>query len=435
MTFATDPIYAALRELRGERGRDAIARAWRGWLGVDVAVDTAEQWIAYRPRRRGRVVLDVQITIAGGQRADHQILFVVDPPNAESRPLGTGHRRPGVLPPFRVDPWNATAWVIPHVPQPAHLAELLEEEVLADLLGTAPDEIHGTELIRYVPMRRSLIRTSARNRIHLVKTYARGAKLGRALDGFRAARGLPFAVPRITAVDTERSTFAMTEVDGEELSSLLADPTHGPMALRVTGEAMALLHGSGITPRGVRNARAEIDDLEDLLAADLAALEPRLADQIRALTGRLEAELPNLEPTNHVPIHGKFMGDQVLVDTTTRQAAIVDWDDATCGDPHFDLGRLLAHLRFLGEERGGAVDIEPLLDGYRAAGGTIDFDRLRWHLAAGYLLRGKISLLRTLAPDWLDRLRSMADEVEAMLDGTADIVATDGSVQARAKHR
>ena len=430
MSFATDPVYLALNELRGERGRDAIAHAWRGWLEVDVAVDTTERWTAYRPRRRGHVVLDAQITMPEGQRTDQQILFVVDPPDSDGRPLGADRQHVGVLPPFRVHPWNATAWVIPHVPEPMRLAELLEDEVLADLLGTAPDEIHGTELIRYVPMRRSLIRTSARNRIHLVKNYGRGANLGRALDGLRAACGLPFAVPRITAVDAGRSTFAMSEVDGVELSSLFADPTHGPLALRATGEAMALLHGSDIELPGVRQARAEIDDLEDLLVADLAQLEPRLADQVQAITGRLGAELSNLAPTNHVPIHGKFMGDQVLVDTTTRQAGIVDWDDATCGDPHFDLGRLLAHLRFLGEERGDAVDVAPLLDGYRAAGGAIDLDRLRWHLAAGYLLRGKISLLRTLAPDWLERFRSLADHVEGMLDGAVDVVATEVSAPA-----
>ncbi|MCP4086736.1 MAG: phosphotransferase, partial [Actinomycetia bacterium] len=102
--------------------------------------------------------------------------------------------------------------------------------------------------------------------------------------------------------------------------------------------------------------------------------------------------------------------------SSTGLISMVDWDDATQGDPHFDLGRLIAHLVFLADELELEVELGSLLNGYCQGQGEICPARLRWHIAAAMLMRGRISLLRPLADNWHARLVKLVGVVESLLE-------------------
>lgn len=416
MSCVTDPIHAALTELRSERGRIAIADAWAQWAGTEVEVETSVAWTTYRPHRQGRMVLDVTITTDDGEVQDRQIMFVVDPPGTELRPLDPIDLPEDVLPPMRITPWNATGWIVPHVPQPAALADLLRPETLADVIECPVETIGEPELVRLVPMRRSLVRTRLGETTAFVKSYAKHSSFRRSLVGLRAASELPVSVPELLAVAPDRSTFVMSGLPGVELSSMITRGNELAEALHATGRALAAVHTAEWGLAGFRSGAAETDDIADLLVADLDAIEPRLADRIATLADRLTRAFAMLETVAATPVHGKCFGDQILYDRSTGGISIVDWDDAVLGDPHFDVGRLIAHLGFLARELDHAVELSPLLAGYRENQGSICPTRLHWHVVAATLLRGKISLLRPLADEWYARLTRLVDLVEQLLE-------------------
>jgi hypothetical protein len=125
------------------------------------------------------------------------------------------------------------------------------------------------------------------------------------------------------------------------------------------------------------------------------------------------------------PIHGNLFGDQILHDETAapgRRVGFVDWDAWCHGDPHFDLGRLIAHATYAARlsrrpDEGLRSAAESLLDGYRqvAGAGAIDGARLAWQTAAALLLRAKISSLRKLAPGWPRHVALMVAEAERVV--------------------
>ena len=440
MSYVTDPVHAALIELRSDRGRMAIAEAWTQWAGTEVEVETSVAWTTYRPHHKGRIVLDLTITAADGEAEHRQMMFVVDPPGTDPPPPEASDLPEDVLPPLRITPWNVTGWTVPHVPRPAGLADLMRPETLADVVGCPVESVGEPELVRLVPMRRSLIRCRIGEETVFVKSYAKPSSFQRSLVGLRAATDLPVAVPELLAVDPERSTFVMGGLPGIELSSMIDSGDDLDEALRATGTALAAVHQAEAGLTGSRSGAAETNDITQLLVADLAAIEPRLAGRIESLADRLTQECATLEPITTTPVHGKCFGDQILFDPPTGAISIVDWDDATQGDPHFDLGRLIAHLGFLTGDVDQPVQLDPLLDGYRESQGRICPTRLHWHVAAATLLRGKISLLRPLADEWHARLARLVDVVDELLEPGAParhdvgallaaVTATKGSVR------
>jgi aminoglycoside phosphotransferase (APT) family kinase protein len=152
-----------------------------------------------------------------------------------------------------------------------------------------------------------------------------------------------------------------------------------------------------------------------------------LAGRIGALVDRLGAAMPAGEE-GFAPIHGNLFGDQILHDPAAergRRVGFVDWDAWCHGDPHFDLGRLMAHAVYagrLGGRSGGSVAAATgaVLAGYRQASGwdAVDRARLAWHMAAALLLRAKISSLRKLAPGWPRHVALMVEEAEHVIEGS-----------------
>ncbi|MCP4086733.1 MAG: aminoglycoside phosphotransferase family protein, partial [Actinomycetia bacterium] len=241
------------------------------------------------------------------------------------------------------------------------MVDLMRPETVAGLLGCPVDLIGELELIRLVPMRRSLIRTRVGQDTVFIKSYAKCSSFESGVAGLRAAATLPVSVPELLAVDGARSTFVMSGLPGVELSTLIDNQDEFDAALYATGLALAAVHNSEMRAGGNRLDTAETDDIVRLFVADLASIDPRLAGRIESLAMCLARQSQDLEPIAPRPLHGECFGDQILWDSSTGLISMVDWDDATQGDPHFDLGRLIAHLVFLADELELEVELGSLL--------------------------------------------------------------------------
>jgi aminoglycoside phosphotransferase (APT) family kinase protein len=153
---------------------------------------------------------------------------------------------------------------------------------------------------------------------------------------------------------------------------------------------------------------------------DVETALPMLGEPLRVLIGRIEALHRHLPAGAETPVHGNLFGDQILI--TAYRVGFVDWDDLCRGDPLFDLGRLIAHLIYLADERGlDTAYMAPRLAALvRGCAGAMTskamWTRLRWQIAVALLMRAKISALRPLGPDWVERIAAMAHEAGRVLD-------------------
>lgn len=214
----------------------------------------------------------------------------------------------------------------------------------------------------------------------------------------------------------------MTEVPGRPFTRLFAAGRREPFA--ELGRALAELHAVPTVPWRSWSFAGEHESLARHLEGAKRAC-PNLAGRIAALVDRLGASTPEGRD-GFAPIHGNLFGDQILRDGRARpgrRIGIVDWDAWCHGDPHYDLGRLLAHLVYVARLRDLAPDrvagaTRAFLDGYRAVAGrgAVDRERLTWQLATALLLRAKISSLRKLVPGWPGHLAQMVTEAELVLD-------------------
>lgn len=423
MSYVDDPVYWALRQLRSKRATEAIADAWACWSGSRPASVAARPvWTSYRPFRKARVVLQVTVTLTDGTLRDIRIIFSARASESAFRKElaenPSTYRPADILPSFAIRSWRTTAWVLPHVPRPAALAQLTKPECIASLLpsGNAVN-VEDVELRRYVPMRRSLLRFSADGKQYFVKTFDKAEHYRQSAAAFDFVADLPIRVPRLIALAPKMHTLLMDSLPGAPLSEYLLTGPLEPLA--DTGAALASIHLRSPVPGNLRLSGTELEDIEQLLLADLTLARPRLADRVGDLVRTLTDRLKELGEPDPVAVHGSLFGDQVLFDPAEeRSVAFVDWDDLAGGDAHFDLGRLIAHILFESRMTPGSdlgTRAEVLVDSYRNAGGDVDPERLRWHVAAALLLRAKISLLRTLAPGWESSLGSVIDLAQTVL--------------------
>lgn len=423
MSYVNDPVYWALRQLRGKRANEAIADAWTRWSGSRPVVVTAKPvWTSYRPFRKARVVLQTKIVPTDGIAREMSILFSARASDSafknELANTPALDRPRGVLPPFAIEPWRTAAWVLPHAPRPAALAQLMRKETIESMLpGAEPAPVESIEVQRYVPMRRALLRFFAGGKQYFAKTFDKAENYRQSAAALEYVADLPIRVPRVVALAPKMNALLMDSLPGSPLSDyLLAGPLR-PLA--DAGSVLASFHQRSPVPDNLRSSGAELEDIEQLLLADLALARPRLAERVGNLLHTLATRLNELGEADPVAIHGSLFGDQILFDPAEKHSiSIVDWDDLAGGDAHFDLGRLIAHLLFessMAAESNPGIRAEAFINGYRNAGGTVDTERLRWHVAAALLLRAKISLLRTLTPGWESAFDAIIDRVESML--------------------
>jgi aminoglycoside phosphotransferase (APT) family kinase protein len=163
--------------------------------------------------------------------------------------------------------------------------------------------------------------------LRLPRPWAGHARVDREAAAMRAAAASGVDVPKVhgtTTVDG-RAGLIMDRVDGPDLITLMGQrPWTVPRAARIVGRAQARMH-EVVAPtdlpvlRGL--VRAKIEGAADLPAA-LAEFALETLDAL---------------PDGDRLCHGDFHPGNVLMGT--RGPAVIDWTDATRGDPAGDLAR------------------------------------------------------------------------------------------------
>jgi aminoglycoside phosphotransferase (APT) family kinase protein len=465
MDYRHDPVHRTVMWLRDGRSpapptgfAAAFAAAWAEWARLcprDVAVRIG--LTNYKPFERARVMADV--TLVPGRPGSSPVtlnlfLHVFAEPGAARREFEAHAGRGGTLggygpPVLLLEDWNLVAWTLPNAPNLRELHELLDpagfRRMLAcrapGLLPAAGDaDARGPTLVRYVPLKRALLvwDGAADGRRRYVKLIDGPAAAAAALNlreihAWAAHGALGFAVPRPERYSPELRTMVMSEVPGRRFTAVMAACRPGPFA--EVGRALAGLHRLPTRPITVWSPERELADLRRHMAGVRRAL-PGFGGRLDAVLDRL-ARPPALPERARVPIHGNLFGDQILYDGRApagQRVGIVDWDAWACGNAHFDLGRLVAHVLYVARigglpEAAVAGCVRALLRAYGEAGGVaVQRDTLHWHIAAALLLRAKISSLRPLRRGWPRHFDLMIAEAARVLDG-------DGAAAAVAPER
>lgn len=464
MTYRQDAVFQTVQWLRSgnqpETFVGAFVDAWSRWARVRPGeVKVRLGLINYKPFERARVMADV--TFVPGRRGSMPVtlnlfLHIFADADMMRREFEAAAAEKLVCcygpPVFRLDSRNLVAWTLPNAPNLAELKELLDPEGFRRLLCRSSElafegpSTKGPTLVRYVPLKRAILTWNgpASGKRYYVKLIdgpaAATAVLNlRELDARARHRELSFAVPRPVYYNPDLHTIIMSEVTGQQFSGLMSEGVSE--AFGDVGDALASLHRLKTSPPGSWTPERELRDLRRHMDGVKCAL-PNLASRIDSLLARLERP-PVFPASSYTPIHGNLFGDQILYDHAAKdqRVGIVDWDAWALGDPHFDLGRLIAHFTYIARiaNLSGtkvAACIHALLRSYENAGGIgIDRINLEWQVAVSVLVRAKISSLRKLRPGWPRHIELMVTEAERILGGDGIASCETSYVPRRASGR
>lgn len=248
---------------------------------------------------------------------------------------------------------------------------------MRELERARPGQLTGARLVRHNPGRRLVLAEADGGAI--VKVVARTPER---LEPAALAALLSDAAVPVLPVErlTDRAWRTPFWGDGD----LAAAPS--PDAAFRAGAALAALHRVPV-PAAARPMPAPREAAA--AAAAIAAVLPELASRAAALAERHPAGGP--ERT----VHGDFSADQVLVGAD-GEVRLIDLDRLGAGDPMRDLAGFAVEERL---RPGARPLVTELIEGYRAAGGELDVDRLRAWVPLCALGRA-IEPFRRCDPDW-----------------------------------
>jgi hypothetical protein len=439
MSYHHDPVFQTVQQIRTPGAvAEILATAWRQWCGTAAqAVRVTPGALNYKPFQRARLLAEAIIVPAGNAPAVALPLFlhVFADANTASAEAARGLAQVGLseeIPPLiHVPQWRTVIWLLPHAPNLPELGYLLQAERFChDLLpstavSTGRPYYPAPKLVRYVPLKRAILTwddpyAQRRYFVKLINSYeaARVAQNFMQMHTVYNRGELGFAVPQCITYHPAYHTLVMTEVAGSSFTGVMCHAL--PRSFVPIGRMLAQLHGSSASPEMVWAPARELTILKQALTDFTRAL-PHHTAALNCLMARLEAVSQTLPFVTNRPIHGNLFGDQILV--CGGAFGMVDWDTLMWGDPLYDVGRLLAHLIYLGGREGIApatisACANALIESYVAeTGQSINRHCLAWHVATQILLRGKTSSFRQLAMAWETHVAFVVAEATHILDG------------------
>ena len=318
-----------------------------------------------------------------------------------------------------LDNLDTSVYIWPHDYKLRNLARLSNPEqrtaVIDQLTSHVPELTGGTlNDLRYRPERRYVGRLDSAKRSGLLKLYRKeDYEHVRAAATAFYSTGLLHIAPLLGTSSRDHALLFHWQA-GRPLNDSLWNTTWGPTTFRDTGKALALLHGQDAV-----TLPALIDqNPRDALAAavqSIVVLCPNLEHHVRDLARHINTSL--VQSPEMRPIHGDFYADQVLLNG--HRITILDLDNATWGDPAFDLGTFAAHLwRMVVNGNGTAARavqiIESLFAGYDQQGVLPSRMQIALHTAAG-LLRLAPEPFRYRRENWLQRVHALVLAAEEIL--------------------
>lgn len=187
------------------------------------------------------------------------------------------------------------------------------------------------------------------------------------------AHGVP--APEVVHICTEADglgeAYVMRRVSGETLGKRIAtDPAFDairPALARQCGAALARIHATPpVAELAALDIRTTLANYEETWRT-AGVIRPTIEAAFRWLERRVP------ETTDLTLVHGDFRNGNLMVDPATGLAAVLDWELAHIGDPAEDIGWICTNSWRFGRPQhrvGGFGDLDDLLDGYVAAGGT-----------------------------------------------------------------
>ncbi|MCG8543167.1 MAG: phosphotransferase [Alphaproteobacteria bacterium] len=434
MSYRTDPIYQAVRNLRRpETLLPALKQALPGWSFSPAPAAMPLAYLNYKPFERARMVVPVSVCAGNGEAHASIEALVVEVREQPAPPDVT--RADGVSPPlFAIPEWGAQGWTLHNAPELGNLVKLHDPNLLRARVKRALGDDPGPvtiDLLRYVPRKRAILTitpSQGSGRIYAKLSRRKDAEVLAecfgAIDWVARTGALGFRVPAFLSHEPALDTVFMSEVPGQPFTAAMRRLDSAAYA--AVGASLASLHRIALGRVATWTTEDQLHDLCRHLGG-MARAMPALAARINGLVATLVA----LEPKNpqqwRSPIHGNLFGDQILWDGV--HVGIVDWDRLALGDPLYDLGRLLAHHVFDSATAGVPAEgaracAGALIETYgRADGCAVDDQRLAWHVAVELLLRAKISALRPLRPGWSGHCARAIAECERLIAGNGAFAA------------
>ncbi|MBW4618793.1 MAG: aminoglycoside phosphotransferase family protein [Cyanosarcina radialis HA8281-LM2] len=449
MNYTTDPVFQAIEQISNPAAIEPILMdAWEHWLGKKPqTIEVKPTLTYYRPFDRARIVAEMKATLKDGIEpiALHLFFNTFADPESARQEVERGYEVPippnAALPVFAIADWQTVVWTLPHAPCLPELSALLEPEYFCPLaidpsdLPPAPEDYPPPQLFRYVPFKRAIFtwNSPVTERRYFIKLCTE-TEFPKVVENFlqihQLSDRLSFAVPEPVATDAASRTFSMRALAGEQFTNVMRQTEPEPFD-RV-GRLLAELHHADLHPTTVWTPEKELKKFDKAMAEVKLAL-PDLSQSIDRASRLLTETAELINFPNDFPIHANLFGDQILYNP--ERIGMVDWDTLSLGDPHYDIGRLIAHFIYLaGRERLSSQRvrncIEVLLQGYEAAiDWKLDRTCLAWQIATQLLMRGKISSLRQLPCGWQEHLEFVVAETEWLLAGCSEYVSLPPLIQ------
>lgn len=436
--YQGDPVYRTLEwvrddTLRTSGFRESLCEELN--LPADRVVISISN-VQYRPFKVAHLVARVSHLISqpGGAPRDLAFLMRISAGSGGIEEDFTHSAGPACgggawSPAFRLADRNLCGWKLSDNPYLPELGELLLPGTLQSLLTRAglsatsdPGKI--INLDNSCPSRRADFTWSdARDRQQYRMTVtdshaAAAASLNhRQISAWEEHGALEFSVPRYRRYSPELNTLITGELPGVPFVHLIAGC--GPLQFEEIGMALASLHSLPTAPGEDWSPAAELAKLERDMS-EIALALPGLKGRINALIRYLYPP-PTICGAGRAPIHGALTLDDIIYDRCRPRGLRVglrEWGAWCTGDPHKDLGTLIAHQLAIGLAMQHDVPmthfcIEAFLDAYDDANGMQhNNDALRWQIVVALLRRASGSALRQLHFGWpllVDRLVTQAE--------------------------
>jgi Ser/Thr protein kinase RdoA (MazF antagonist) len=301
--------------------------------------------------------------------------------------------------------------VLKHLPRLWNSAQRQLKALLPEGFDLAQATLHP---LRYKPERRYVAQLRTGDRAQAtIKAYT-PSDYAQACLNATAFHGTPQIAPLLGQSD-EHHFLVFPWIEGISLAEQINHTTWETLAQ--AGKALALLHQQNPTHLKTLTRSDEAAILLTL-AADLTWLCPKQKQRIQTIAIQLSTALFNL-PALHIPIHGDFNAEQVLLlpADSANPIALIDFDRAIRSDPATDLGSFIAKLereeccgRFAGDRREQIASI--LIAGYRSIAPDLISDQQIQLYRAFALFRLAADPFRYCEPDWLEKMSSILDRIE-----------------------
>ena len=301
-------------------------------------------------------------------------------------------------------------------------------------------EVLDAEVVHEIPGRRRTLRfrvvaangeTAAREVTWYAKQYSgsKGARVWRVLCHLQAWPARDFALGEPIGYLPEPKLLVVGALEGPTLADALESPGPIDTALERTGRALASVHEAPCPwdewPLKNHGPREEVGVLEDARRrASASGLPGAWIAEFLESCPAVEKELTQAEDSSrrrtllHRDLHP---GQIVLLD---EAIGLLDWDEASSGEPELDLGNLEAHLLLDDFQKRGTLGDAPrriaaLRTGYRSRGDVIP-GRLATYTRSALLRLATLERLadpRISVLDWAALARALTEAASHIRPG------------------